>query len=98
MQFSIYCLFRAIACEQKRFCATARRQHPSFEKFLNIGDRVRPQLNFALAELGLAQAIALVGDVAEARKAYQDFLILWKDADPDIPILISAKADYAKLQ
>ena len=35
---------------------------------------------------------------AEARVAYQDFLSLWKDADPDIPILIAAKAEYAKLQ
>jgi len=37
-------------------------------------------------------------DVARARAAYQDFLNLWKDADPDIPILKQAKAEYAKLQ
>ena len=37
------------------------------------------------------------GDTAKAKKAYQDFLTLWKDADPDIPILIAAKAEYAKL-
>jgi eukaryotic-like serine/threonine-protein kinase len=52
----------------------------------------------ALAHLGLARAYALQGDTAKARAAYQDFLTLWKDADPDIPILKEAKAEYAKLQ
>jgi len=52
----------------------------------------------ALAHLGLARAYAMQGDTAKARAAYQDFLALWKDADPDIPILIAAKAEYAKLQ
>src|SRR5580704_6254298 len=51
-----------------------------------------------LAHLGLARAYALQGDTAKARAAYQDFLALWKEADPDIPILIAAKAEYAKLQ
>ena len=52
----------------------------------------------ALAHLGLARAYALSGDTVKARTAYQDFLTLWKDADPDIPILKEAKAEYAKLQ
>jgi eukaryotic-like serine/threonine-protein kinase len=52
----------------------------------------------ALAHLGLGRAYALQGDTAKARKEYQDFLALWKDADPDIPILVQAKAEYAKLQ
>ncbi len=52
----------------------------------------------ALAHLGLARAYAFSGDTAKAKSAYQDFLGLWKDADPDIPILKEAKADYAKLQ
>jgi hypothetical protein len=51
----------------------------------------------ALAHLGLGRAYALEGDSAKARTAYQDFLKLWKDADPDVPILIAAKAEYAKL-
>jgi eukaryotic-like serine/threonine-protein kinase len=51
-----------------------------------------------LAGLGLARAYALEGDTAKSRRAYQDFLALWKDADPDIPILKQAKAEYAKLQ
>jgi len=51
-----------------------------------------------LAHLGLARAFAASGDKAKARTASQDFLALWKDADPDIPILKQAKAEYAKLQ
>jgi tetratricopeptide (TPR) repeat protein len=53
---------------------------------------------FSISSLGLARGSALAGDPAKARKAYQDFLTLWKDADPDIPILKQAKAEYAKLQ
>jgi serine/threonine protein kinase/tetratricopeptide (TPR) repeat protein len=52
----------------------------------------------ALARLGLGRASELRGDTAKARAGYQDFLALWKDADPDIPILKQAKAEYAKLQ
>jgi predicted Zn-dependent protease len=58
-------------------------------------------LNFpigALAHLGLARAYALQGDTRKAKVAYQDFFALWKDADPDIPILKQAKAEYAKLK
>jgi DNA-binding winged helix-turn-helix (wHTH) protein len=52
----------------------------------------------SLAHLQLGRAFALQGDTARARAAYQDFFNLWKDADPDIPILKQAKAEYAKLQ
>jgi eukaryotic-like serine/threonine-protein kinase len=52
----------------------------------------------ALAHLQLGRAHALAGDRSKARTAYQDYLTLWKDADPDIPILKEAKAEYAKLQ
>ena len=52
----------------------------------------------ALAHLQIARAYAMQGDTAKAKAAYQDFLTLWKDADPDIPIFIPAKAEYAKLQ
>jgi eukaryotic-like serine/threonine-protein kinase len=51
-----------------------------------------------LAHLGLARADAVSGDKAKARATYEDFLALWKDADPDIPILRKAKAEYAALQ
>jgi serine/threonine protein kinase len=55
-------------------------------------------LYYSLSYLGLARGSALAGDTAKARKAFQDFFALWKNADPDIPILIAAKAEYAKLQ
>jgi hypothetical protein len=51
-----------------------------------------------IIEPTLARAYALQGDTAKARSAYQDFLALRKDADPDIPVLKQAKAEYAKLQ
>jgi serine/threonine protein kinase/tetratricopeptide (TPR) repeat protein len=51
-----------------------------------------------LARLGLARTRVLQGDTAKARAAYQDFLTLWKDADADIPVLIAAKSEYAKLK
>ena len=51
-----------------------------------------------LSHLQLGRAQAMMGDRAAARKSYQDFLTLWKDADPDIPIYQQAKAEYAKLQ
>jgi len=51
-----------------------------------------------LAHLGLGRAYALQGDPARARAAYQDFLALWKDADPDVPILKQARAEHAKLK
>ena len=50
-----------------------------------------------LSHLGLARAYAVAGDQPKARKAYDDFFAIWKDADPDIPILVQAKAEYAKL-
>jgi len=52
----------------------------------------------ALALLQLGRAQVMMGDNAAARKSYQDFLTLWKDADPDIPIYKQAKAEYVKLQ
>jgi serine/threonine protein kinase/tetratricopeptide (TPR) repeat protein len=52
----------------------------------------------ALAHLQLGRAFVMQGDIAKARAAYNDFLTLWKDGDPDIPILKQAKAEYAKLQ
>ena len=53
---------------------------------------------FWIARLGIARAYELQGETTKARAAYQDFFALWKDADPDIPILKEAKAEYAKLQ
>ncbi|MGB7730796.1 MAG: protein kinase [Candidatus Acidiferrum sp.] len=53
---------------------------------------------YPMAQLEIARAYVLQGDSAKARTAYQDFLAMWKDADPDVPILIAAKAEYAKLK
>ena len=69
-----------------------------FQKILDHRSIVLNSPMGALAELGLGRAYVLQGDTAKARKAYQDFFALWKDADPDIPILKQAKAEYAKLQ
>jgi eukaryotic-like serine/threonine-protein kinase len=69
-----------------------------YQKILEHRGIVLNCLNGALAQLGLARAYVLQGDTAKAKAAYQEFLALWKDADPDIPILKEAKAEYAKLQ
>ena len=69
-----------------------------FQKILDHACVVWNEPIGALARLGLARAYALEGDTAKAKAAYQDFLVLWKDADPDIPILKQAKSEYAKLQ
>jgi len=69
-----------------------------FQKFLDHRGILGNSPILALAHLGLARAYVLQGDTVKAHAAYQDFLTLWKDADPDIPILIAAKAEYAKLQ
>ena len=55
-------------------------------------------LYYSISYLGLARGFALAGDTAKARKVFQDFFELWKDADPDLPILRQAKAEYAGLR
>jgi hypothetical protein len=52
----------------------------------------------ALSHLQLGRAYALTGEKAKARLAYKDFFTLWKDADPDIPVLKQAENEYANLQ
>jgi len=51
-----------------------------------------------LSQLGLARAAAVAGDAARSRKAYEDFFALWKDADPDLPVLREATREYQKLK
>jgi eukaryotic-like serine/threonine-protein kinase len=65
-----------------------------FQKFIDHRGLVG---NFAMARLQLARAYALSGEKGQAQTAYRAFLTFWKDADPDVPILIEAKAEYAKL-
>jgi serine/threonine protein kinase len=69
-----------------------------FQKILDHRGIVLNEPIGALAHLQLGRAYALQGDAAKANAAYQDFLTLWKDADLDIPILIAAKSEYAKLK
>ena len=69
-----------------------------FQKILDHRGIVLNEPIGALAHLQLGRAYAMQGDTAKAKAAYQDFLTLWKDADPDIPIFIAAKAEYAKLK
>jgi eukaryotic-like serine/threonine-protein kinase len=67
-----------------------------FQKILDHQGIVLNEPIGALAHLGLARAYVLQGNTAKMHAAYQDFFALWKDADPDIPILKEAKAEYAK--
>jgi tetratricopeptide (TPR) repeat protein len=69
-----------------------------FQKFIDHRGIVSNFPWGALARVGLARAYAMQGDSAKAKAVYQDFLALWKDADPEIPIFIAAKAEYAKLK
>jgi tetratricopeptide (TPR) repeat protein/predicted Ser/Thr protein kinase len=70
----------------------------AFQQILGHPGLVRNCLPGALAHLQIGRAYVMQGDTAKARGAYRDFLALWKDADTDIPILIAAKAEYAKLK
>jgi eukaryotic-like serine/threonine-protein kinase len=79
----------------------AKRGTESAAEFQKIIDHrgINPTgAEHSLAKLGLGRAYVLTGDSAKARAAYQDFFALWKDADPDVPVLKEAKAEYAKLQ
>ena len=69
-----------------------------FQKILDHRGVVLADPIGALAHLQLGRAYGLMGDNGKAKTAYQEFLALWKDADPDLPILQQAKAEYAKLQ
>jgi len=79
----------------------ARRGSQAATEFQKILDHRGIVVNApigALVRLQIGRALAMQGDIAKARAAYQDFLLLWKDADPDLPILRQAKAEYARIQ
>jgi hypothetical protein len=86
--------FRGLACLAEHRSAEAASE---FQKILDHRGVVRNSPIAALARLQIGRAYSMAGDTAKAKVAYQDFLTLWKDADPDIPILKEAKAEYAKL-
>jgi tetratricopeptide (TPR) repeat protein len=75
-----------------------REAETEFQKIIDHRGVVGTLPIGALAHLGLARAYKLQNDTLNTRTAYQEFLTLWKDADPDIPILVSAKSEYNKLQ
>lgn len=86
---------RGFAYLQMRSAAEAGAE---FQKVID-----RPTINqfstlHPLARSGKSRAAALAGDLATSRKAYQEFLTWWKDADPDLPILIEARAEYERLR
>jgi hypothetical protein len=79
----------------------ASRPQPAAAEFQNIVNNpaeIKDYFTGPLARLQLGRAQTMLGDKTAALKSYQDFLTLWKDADPDIPIYKQAKAEYAKLQ
>jgi Tfp pilus assembly protein PilF len=86
---------RGLAYVKNKQGAEAARE---FEKVLALRNIAPADPLMSLAHLGLARAYTLQGDTQKSRTAYQDFFALWKDADPDLPILKEAKAEYAKLQ
>lgn len=95
------CVPRNLVCVRGQAYLAAPQGAEAATEFQKIVDHPGLTIGDAfgvLAYLGLARAYALTGDTANARAAYQDFFALWKDADPDIPILQQAKAEYAKLQ
>ena len=81
-----------LSAQQGQLAAT------EFQKILDHRGLLWNCATGALARLGLARAYVLQGDTPKAKTAYQDFLTLWRDADPDIPVLIAAKAEYARLK
>jgi tetratricopeptide (TPR) repeat protein len=91
--YPVYVRGQAYLAAKQSAEAAAEFQRILDHRGVIVSDPIGP-----LAHLGLARAYVLQGDTAKARAAYQDFFVLWKDADPDIPILKEAKAEYAKLQ
>jgi len=86
---------RGIAYEQAQRYAEAQQ---ALQKVAEVKAHSGPDIVFAIAQLELGRVYQKQGDKANARIAYQNFLAAWKDADPDLPLLHEAKAEYAKLQ
>ena len=91
--FPIY--VRGLVYLQARRGAEAEAE---FQKIIDHRGIAPGALEHSLAKLGLGRAYVLTGDSAKARTAYQDFFALWKDADPDVPVLKEARAEYGKLK
>jgi len=77
---------------------SGREAAAEFKKVVDRKTTMVPSPLHSISRLELARSLALAGDSAGARAAYQDLFAVWKDADPDLPLLKQAKAEYAKLQ
>ena len=99
-EYSSAMYFFSVYLRGEAYLKTGQGTHAAteFQKVLDNPGIVDTSTTGALAHLGLARAYALARNTGKAAAAYQGFLALWKDADPDIPILKQAKAEYAKLQ
>jgi serine/threonine protein kinase/tetratricopeptide (TPR) repeat protein len=86
---------RGLAFLQNHQAQDAEREFQSAMKLKNQGWQ---NPSCWLSQLYLARAYAMQGDTAKARATYQDFFVMWKDADADLPLLTAAKSEYAKLQ
>jgi tetratricopeptide (TPR) repeat protein len=86
---------RGIAYEQAGRYAEAQQD---LQKILDMKSHNGPDIVFVVAQLELGRLFQKQGDTPKARIAYQNFFAAWKDADPDVPLLHEAKAEYAKLQ
>jgi hypothetical protein len=69
-----------------------------FQKLIDNPGLCGEFITGALVRLQLARAERLMGDNASARRYYEEFLTIWKDADPDVPVYRQAKAEYSQLQ
>jgi eukaryotic-like serine/threonine-protein kinase len=90
-------LFAYVRGEAYLLARRGQEAAAEFQKIMDHRGIVVSEPYAAVARLELGRAYALQGDTSKARGAYQDFLTLWKDADPDIPILKQAKLEYANL-
>jgi tetratricopeptide (TPR) repeat protein len=70
----------------------------AFQRLLDMKNLITVDPLMPLAKIGMARAYVMAGDKARARVAYQDFLALWKDSDPDVPVLREVRDEYGKLQ
>ena len=95
--FDLY-MFAYVRGEAYLLARRGREAAAEFQKIIDHRGIVVNQPYGAVARLELGRAYTLQGDTAKARGAYQNFFALWKDADPDIPILKQAKIEYDKLQ
>jgi eukaryotic-like serine/threonine-protein kinase len=98
LQFQVGTMYPAYVRGQAYLRAGQAQQAAELQKVIDHRGEVVNCFTGALSHLRLGRVYAIGGDTVKAKAAYQDFLTLWKDADPDIPILKEAKAEYAKLQ